>query len=379
MVSLSSSGKVRVSIAASDTKSKSDLSNQGTLSTPKPTGPYTVGTRILELTDATRVDPYAADGSKRDLLVRLWYPASPQQTCIPAEYASTKVWSYFAELVGVTPPKVITNSCQDAPVSADHHPTVIFTPGYTATFTDYTFLFEDLASRGYVVASIDHTYEATAVEFPDGRLVKSVLGSHLLGTERGDDQTLALAAQVRVRDVESVLDELRRQNDQSASPFAGRLDMARVSLAGHSLGGLTALLTVQEDARFNAAVVLDGVLPVGLVKTTQTPTLLITGGSGTWYDDLCNVWNKLNGQRQVVNLVGADHLTPSDLAWLTPNAVKAGSAGPENAMSAVRESTASFLDAAVRGSTPESWKGVGAINYSGVTVVTQNTPQCTKP
>ena len=46
-------------------------------------------------------------------------------------------------------------------------------------FTDYTFIAEDLASRGYVVAAVDHPCEATAVEFPDGRVVKSAFGSHL--------------------------------------------------------------------------------------------------------------------------------------------------------------------------------------------------------
>jgi len=74
------------------------------------------------------------------------------------------------------------------------HPVVVFTHGYTGTFTDYTFLFEDLASRGYVVAAVDHTYEATAVEFLDGRLVKSVFGSHLAeNTLRRDGQSFSLS------------------------------------------------------------------------------------------------------------------------------------------------------------------------------------------
>ena len=58
---------------------------------------------------------------------------------------------------------------------------VLFTPGYTATSSDYTFLMEDLASRGYVVGAIDHTYEATAVEFPGGGIVRSRVGSILAG------------------------------------------------------------------------------------------------------------------------------------------------------------------------------------------------------
>ena len=64
-------------------------------------------------------------------------------------------------------------------------------------FTDYTFLFEDLASRGYVVASVDHTYEATAEDFPDARFVKSLGGSYLDNSWRTDDQSVSLALSVR--------------------------------------------------------------------------------------------------------------------------------------------------------------------------------------
>ena len=65
---------------------------------------------------------------------------------------------------------------------------LVFTPGYTGTFTDYTYLFEGLASRGQVVGSIDHTYEAPELNFPMVTLQKSVVGSHLSGRWQLDDQ-----------------------------------------------------------------------------------------------------------------------------------------------------------------------------------------------
>ena len=107
--------------------------------------------------------------------MRFWYPASIDQGCQPAEYTSAGVWNYFSDVTKLPLPQVKTNSCLNAPVASGAHPVVVFTQGYTGTFTDYTFLCEDLASLGYVVASIDHTYEATAVEFPDGRVVKSMV------------------------------------------------------------------------------------------------------------------------------------------------------------------------------------------------------------
>src|SRR6266850_23093 len=171
----------------------SALATEITAAAPSPTGPSDVGTRVVDLTDSTRDDPFLADGSKRELPVRFWYPATLHQDCIPADYASPSVWSYFSQLVGVPLPKVRTNSCQDAPITSGAHPIVVFTPGYTGTFTDSTSLFEDLASRGYVVASVNHTNEATAVEFSDGRFVKSFLGSHLRSTLRTDEEAYTSA------------------------------------------------------------------------------------------------------------------------------------------------------------------------------------------
>ena len=47
---------------------------------------------------------------------------------------------------------------------------VIFSHGAGGTGFEYTSLIEDLASRGYVVATIEHTEFGAAVLFPDGRI-----------------------------------------------------------------------------------------------------------------------------------------------------------------------------------------------------------------
>lgn len=234
-------------------------------------------------------------GVNREVLVRFWYPASLTQDCQPAQYASPQVWNYFSKLVGVPLPAVTTNSCWNAQVAGGAHPVVVFTPGYTGTFTDYTYLFENLASRGYVVASVDHTNEATAVEFADGRLVTSVLGSHLANTWRGDAQTLAFATTVRLADLKFVVSELSRLNVQAGSPLAGKLDTSRMAIAGHSMGGATAFLSVLQEPRFRAGIVIDGFLPSALIKPTQTPVLIMAAGREKWSSDECSLWSDLQG------------------------------------------------------------------------------------
>lgn len=316
---------------------------------PLPTGSNPVGTQVMDLLDPTRNDPFLANGAKRELLVRLWYPASHGQNCRRADYASPRVWSDFSRLLGIPLPDVTTNSCWNTSMADGAHPVVIFTHGYTGTFTDYTFLFEDLASRGYVVASVDHTFEATAVEFPDGRFVESVFGSHLGNIMRADEEAMELAVSVRLNDLKFVVNALELLNAGDSNMFAGKLDMSRLALAGHSLGGLTAILGVEQDSRFHAGVILDGVVPNSATNGTETPVLLLAAGRDTWSPDETRLWSGLRGPRIAVNLRGAEHVTPSDAVWLAIGAIKTGTMGPDKAVAAVRKYVAAFLDAHLLG------------------------------
>ena len=320
-----------------------------TVTAPSPTGPNRVGTRLMDLVDSTRSDPYLANGTKRELLIRFWYPAVLTESCRAADYTAPQVWKYFSQLLGTSLPQIKTNSCLDAPATAGPHPVVVFTHGYTGTFTDYTFLFEDLASRGYVVASVDHTYEATAVAFPDGRLVKSVLGSHLGRKVRTDKEAVSFAVSVRLSDLKFVMNELEDLNGAIQGPFAGKMDLTSVAVAGHSLGGLTALLAVNEEPRFHSAVVLDGVFPDSSFTGTEKPVFVLDAGRELWGDDERQLWTQLRGAKFVLNLRGAEHVTPSDAIWLAKGAIKTGTMGPEKTVTAIRSYIATFLDAHLRG------------------------------
>ena len=342
---------------------------------PTPSGPNKVGTRVIDLVDSMRSDPYHATGARRELAVRFWYPTAFTRGCKPAPYASSSVWNYLAQLERVPAPRVKTNSCQDAAITLGTHPVVVFTHGYTGTFTDYTFLFEDLASRGYVVASVGHTFETTAVEFSDGRMVKSVLGSHIGNTLRIDGQSTSLAVAVRLSDLKFVMDELERLNVSDASPFAGKLDLSRIALAGHSLGGLTALLGVELDSRFRAGISIDGVMPGSLFSPTDKPIMMLFARGDHWDADTCHLWKGLRGPRLAVNLKGAEHLTPSDAVWLANGAIKTGTVGMTRTVGSVRDYVAGFLDANLNGKRMDDRLLMGlSVNYPDVEVTTR--PSC---
>ena len=324
------------------------LASSTIVAVPLPTGSERVGTRILDWVDRSRPDPFVAHSISRELLVRLWYPASLNQPCEAADYASPRVWSYFSHLLGVPLPAVQSNSCLNAPVASGMHPVVVFTHGYTGTFTDYTFLFEDLASRGYIVVSVNHTYEATATEFPDGRFVTSVLGSHLDDTWRGDDKTLALATSTRLQDLRFVVNQLQQINTRKGDPFARRLDLSRLAVAGHSAGGTVAFLGLERDSRFKAAVILDGFLSSAEIRPTTQPVLMMTASPETDAVDRCALLRSLRGPHTFVSLRGAEHLAPSDALWLARGAIAAGPMGTDGALAAIRDDVASFLDTYLR-------------------------------
>jgi Platelet-activating factor acetylhydrolase, isoform II len=151
------------------------LAGQGrSPSLPEPTGPGPVGTTSLWLTDTSRPDPWVAGVSARELMVSLWYPAVPSdgrraRYMTPAE---SELQLTSRGITGVPPDTlstVETNAAVDARPAGQPGslPLVVLSPGFTNSRSTLTALAEDLASHGYVVAGIDHTYESFATASGD--------------------------------------------------------------------------------------------------------------------------------------------------------------------------------------------------------------------
>jgi dienelactone hydrolase len=154
---------------------------------------------------------------------------------------------------------VVTHTQADVPIAAtERFPVVLFSPGAGNISALYTSLLEDLASHGYVVAAIDHTYEVKGVVLGDGRLVTEAKrpsgGEALLRDERA-------RVTVRTEDMRFVLDQLTRIDaGLDADSWRGRLDLSRVAAFGHSIGGMTAAELCMRELRVLACANLDGVV-----------------------------------------------------------------------------------------------------------------------
>jgi dienelactone hydrolase len=144
---------------------------------------------------------------------------------------------------------VRTNAAADvAPAGIQRSlPLVVLSPGFTDSRSALTALAEDLASHGYVVAGIDHTYESFGTAFPDGR-VTTCLARQAPQRDRWEKVVAGRAA-----DVSFVLGELTGAHPPW--PGAALIDPSRLAMAGHSIGGAAAMLA---DSRIRAGIDMDG-------------------------------------------------------------------------------------------------------------------------
>lgn len=236
---------------------------------PEPTGPHAVGRVDLHLVDGDRGHPWAEGVEQRELMVTLWYPAEDGGG-ERARYVPDAVADVLAgqlEQVGLSRGAVdfagsSTNAVDGADVAADAGalPVLLYSPGFNQSRHQAVAHLEELASQGYAVAAVDHPHETSAVEFPDGRVVRdSVPG--------GDASTLRSALRTRVADLRLVLDAVVELADGGNPDAAGRplpeglgeaLDPERVGVFGHSAGGLAAAEVMLDDDRVDAGADLDG-------------------------------------------------------------------------------------------------------------------------
>lgn len=195
-------------------------------------GPSPVGHVTFELVDATR---------SRTLLVTAWYPAGesaraaaeagePIQNLVP-EGPNRVQYETWLATASETCTMRTSHSAPDAGLAegSDAFPVIAFSHCHNCIRFSAMSIAERLASHGFVVLAPDHT------------------GNNVFDTLGALDPTFL---EVRAADIRFVLD---RALDASATDMPetlrGKLDAGRVGMLGHSFGGVTTGLVVQEDPR----------------------------------------------------------------------------------------------------------------------------------
>jgi dienelactone hydrolase len=274
---------------------------------------------------------------------------------------------------------VRTNAVSDATPEGGQRalPLVVLSPGFTSSRSTLTALAEDLASHGYVVAGIDHTYESFATAFPDGRVTTCLARQ---ARQRGTGSQEQVAAG-RAADVSFVLGELT--GTDRAWPGAGLIDPSRIAMAGHSAGGAAAIAAMLADSRIRAGIDMDGATaaPIpdpGLSRpflflgkqSNYTPGKQSPGIPGkpgpvsTWERD----WKRLTGWKRWLLVAGAVHASFTDLALLADQiGIDIGAALPgARSLDITRAYVRAFFDQHLRG-TPQALLDQPSPRYPEVT------------
>lgn len=302
---------------------------------PRPTGPFGVGRTIYAWNDS-QPDPRAPQpGTKREILAWIWYPAAPRQPSPTVDDYLPGPWRTALErqsgvlltrFLTRDLSRVRTHSIPDADISSERrsYPVVLMRAGLAALTTDYTTLAEDLASHGYVVVGFDAPYRSFVVVFPDGRVIARAPQNNadlVIGSEQ--ERLANKLVRAWISDMSFALDQLERLNTSDPSrKFRGRLDMERVGVFGHSLGGAEALQFCHDDSRCKAGIDVDGA-PLGSVveEGLKQPFMFLLGDHKSEPDgetrrvwaNIHSIYDRLPDDRRLLIMTrGASHYMFSD-------------------------------------------------------------------
>lgn len=289
---------------------------------PLPPGPFNVTLLTEELIDYGRTDPFAPQPEPRALMVSVFEPAKCTQT-VSAPYMPPFTASYYAQNLSTFDlPKDVLEKIQipvcasgapgsDAAVSCEvvKSPVVLFSPGLSAPRLIYNQFAAAVASHGFTVISIDHPYDGTIVEYPDGHAVFDIIDAN-------NTQLLTKDVGVRAQDASFVIDQLA--NSTVAARLTtrpeGTFDTDKVAMFGHSLGGATTAAATANDSRIVGGVNLDGAFFGDVINTgLSKPFLLFTHENitnPTWDE----IWPRLQGFKLQLELANSTHNTFTDAA-----------------------------------------------------------------
>jgi platelet-activating factor acetylhydrolase len=239
----------------------------------------------------------------------------------------------------------------------DAFPVIVFSHGMASSRTDYTHFCGELASRGYVVAAIEHrdgSGPGTMIMNVDGTerpLYHFGLGD-LDGDESFDTPELKQAQlDFRQAEIEETVRVLRAVNDGSGATifemnprkegehlgsWEGKLDMTNVTIAGHSYGATGALQALKgapcPERPFHGGLILDPGKSSGpLNHDVDVPILIIHSNSWsrkhsvffgqphfTVVKDLVKGVNKRGKAAWFMTSLGTSHPSVTDAPLIEP-------------------------------------------------------------
>jgi dienelactone hydrolase len=334
---------------------------------PPASGAYEVGTVSYAMRDASRPELYSeAPDDVREIMVQFWYPATPGSqdegavfiegldVAAPALAERLGLPRFLLSHVNLVDTGVYAGA---APlVREGPYPLIIFSHGLRGLRVQNGVLMRELASHGYVVASIDHAYGNVVTVFPDGRAL------FYDGSRVFPDGEPTVAAGARLvdtwaADARFLLQELATWTAGDHA-LAAMVDRNRIGTAGHSTGAAAAIEVCHSVPTCGAVVALDGwIEPVdaAMVDTgLAAPILLLRA------PDWLGPPNQTRGSMlyansaggHMVTIPGTVHFDYTDIPLLSPLSPVLGLSGENDArqvIAIINDYTRSFFDWHLKG------------------------------
>ncbi|WP_282178879.1 alpha/beta hydrolase family protein [Maribacter stanieri] len=183
-------------------------------------GEYAVGVQTVNLINTNQVDILKSKDGKdpsydRPITIEIWYPASVDNNAETVTYNEV-MGTAGDTLRPITPFTFKGRAYRDAvALKGSKFPLVVVSHGYVGSRYLMTYLTENLASKGYIVAAIDHT-DST---FKDANAFQSTLLN-------------------RSKDIRFVINEMEKLGAKgSKNKIAGLVDANNTAIIGYSMGG----------------------------------------------------------------------------------------------------------------------------------------------
>lgn len=322
-----------------------------------PTGNYAVGTTVYTWVDEAREEYFTEAEDKRKVTVQFYYPTEEEVE------SGTVV--------------------EGADILAEgKYPLILFSHGAFGYRRSNYSAYMELASHGYVVCSIDHTYHAFLTKEEDGKTVTinldflnqvQQLESNQLSTE-GAYQAEQEWMELRTDDMKFVLNQIQYQTVLSdANALFQGIDLEHIGAFGHSLGGAASAQIGRELEEIDAVIVLDGtmlgeILGIAdgkeILNDTPYPKPIMNYYNESHYEEAMKVKDSYANtvasehafdSYQVV-IKGSEHLNFTDLPNASPILARMLGTGEVNARSCiltVNETVLEFFDHYLKGSSGE--------------------------
>lgn len=270
----------------------------------QPSGKFAVETKAFTYSDPGRIETYSDKNENRKLTVQFWYPSD----------ANGKF------------------------------PLVIFSHGSFGTITSNVSLFTELASHGYVVGSIGHTYQRFYTTDVDGKttmLDSSFMREVSIEDAKTDKQQsfefYTKWMTIRMGDINFVINTILDQiNNPDHDQLFELIDQSKIGVMGHSLGGSAALGIGEIRKDVSAVIALESPFMFDIIgvkngtfiwneKPYPLPVLNIYSENSwshlnDWPQYAANARLLYEEQPDIFNvyLKGAVHLSLTDLALTSP-------------------------------------------------------------